>query len=389
MRLVARICDVLAWPLITLVYPLYASIRAIEKNSLSDSKKCLTYWVICGLIMLFEMPFARLVEWIPFWPYVKLMFNFWFVVAHFEGAVYAYDHLIRPCFSVDLQTVGYWLRPKCNEFSAGNSDSFLLLAKRFVQENGSDELEKLISDKIKCEEPKLATEEKKSLHPGNNKENTDQNRVEIMAKNLVETGHKAIAATENKPTAEAKVVVPQSSNADNTQREWTCALCQVCVTSETTLQLHLQGKKHKAKEELIKKSTQTENSTKQSSGKTQKEKEISAKDNKAVDMTETKSGEVAKSYILGQPLKGWKCPVCHIYLANEEASIENHIQGKAHKANKEMEALRKQLVDINNTGYASAATFNLSHLWCEKCKLQCNSLSMLNEHLRGKKHLKD
>ncbi|KAL5705304.1 hypothetical protein ACHQM5_023627 [Ranunculus cassubicifolius] len=148
LKLVAGFCDFLAWPLITLVYPLYASIRAIERNSLSDSKKCLTYWVISGLIMLFGMPLARLVEWIPFWPYVKLMFNFWFVAAHFGGAVYAYDHFIRPCFSVDVRTFGNWLRPKRGEFSTGNSDSFLLLAKRFVQENGSDGLEKLISDKM-------------------------------------------------------------------------------------------------------------------------------------------------------------------------------------------------------------------------------------------------
>ncbi|KAL5705302.1 hypothetical protein ACHQM5_023626 [Ranunculus cassubicifolius] len=147
LKFVAKICDVLPWPMITLVYPSYASIRAIEKNSLSDSKKCLTYWVISGLIMLFGMPLARLVEWIPFWPYVKLMFNFWFVAAHFGGAVYAYDHFIRPCFSVDVRTFGYWLRPKRGVFGTGNSDSFLLLAKRFVQENGSDGLEKLISDK--------------------------------------------------------------------------------------------------------------------------------------------------------------------------------------------------------------------------------------------------
>ena len=34
-------------------------------------------------------------------------------------------------------------------------------------------------------------------------------------------------------------------------RDWSCALCQVSATSEAGLNQHLEGKKHKAKQESL------------------------------------------------------------------------------------------------------------------------------------------
>lgn len=40
----------------------------------------------------------------------------------------------------------------------------------------------------------------------------------------------------------------RSASKKNTQKEWSCALCQISTTSENCLGAHLEGKKHKAKE---------------------------------------------------------------------------------------------------------------------------------------------
>ncbi|KAE8816719.1 HVA22-like protein [Hordeum vulgare] len=55
--------DVLAGPIVSLAYPLYASVRAIETKSPIDDQQWLTYWVLYSFITLFELTFAAVIEW--------------------------------------------------------------------------------------------------------------------------------------------------------------------------------------------------------------------------------------------------------------------------------------------------------------------------------------
>lgn len=41
----------------------YASIRAIETKSAVDDQQWLTYWVLYSMITLFEITFAKVIEW--------------------------------------------------------------------------------------------------------------------------------------------------------------------------------------------------------------------------------------------------------------------------------------------------------------------------------------
>ena len=61
-KVVLKNFDVLAGPMVTLVYPLYASVRAIETKSPVDDHQWLTYWVLYSLITLFELTFAKVIE---------------------------------------------------------------------------------------------------------------------------------------------------------------------------------------------------------------------------------------------------------------------------------------------------------------------------------------
>ncbi|KAK9121840.1 hypothetical protein Syun_019457 [Stephania yunnanensis] len=62
LKVVATNFDVLAGPIVTLAYPLYASIQAIESKSPVDDQQWLTYWVFYSMITLFELTFAKLIE---------------------------------------------------------------------------------------------------------------------------------------------------------------------------------------------------------------------------------------------------------------------------------------------------------------------------------------
>ncbi|GMP75081.1 hypothetical protein CsSME_00032295 [Camellia sinensis var. sinensis] len=112
LKVVANNFDVLVGPVVSLVYPLYASIRAIETKSPEDNRQWLTYWILYSMITLFELTFAKLIEWIPFWSYTKLLVTCWLVIPYVSGAAYVYEHYVRPFFLNPQQTVNVWYVPR-------------------------------------------------------------------------------------------------------------------------------------------------------------------------------------------------------------------------------------------------------------------------------------
>ncbi|KAK3011778.1 hypothetical protein RJ639_012561 [Escallonia herrerae] len=142
LKVVAKNFDILAGPVVTLVYPLYASIRAIETKSPVDDQQWLTYWVLYSMITLFELTFAKLIEWIPFWSYAKLIVTCWLVIPYFSGAAYVYEHYVRPTF-VNRQPVNIWYVPRKKD-AFSKPDDILTAAEKYIEENGPEAFEKLI-----------------------------------------------------------------------------------------------------------------------------------------------------------------------------------------------------------------------------------------------------
>ncbi|XP_021274641.1 HVA22-like protein f [Herrania umbratica] len=92
---IAKRLDAIVGPGVMLLYPLYASIRAIETPSMVDDQQWLTYWIIYSLITIFELSCWKILAWLPFWPYMKLLFCMWLVLPIFNGAAYIYEKYIR------------------------------------------------------------------------------------------------------------------------------------------------------------------------------------------------------------------------------------------------------------------------------------------------------
>ncbi|KAF9669491.1 hypothetical protein SADUNF_Sadunf14G0113000 [Salix dunnii] len=71
-----------ARPAATLLYPVYASIQAIERPSHRDNKQWLSYWILYSFISLFEITFWIFLQW-----YVLL--------PAFNGATFVYENYMR------------------------------------------------------------------------------------------------------------------------------------------------------------------------------------------------------------------------------------------------------------------------------------------------------
>ncbi|KAG6495647.1 hypothetical protein ZIOFF_043473 [Zingiber officinale] len=93
---------------------------------------------------------------LPFWPYAKLIFNCWLVLPYFSGATFIYENFVRPMV-LNQQTLNLWsLSSKSGTF--GKPDDVLLAAEKFIEQNGTEAFEKLISKAGGLSNPK------KSMH---------------------------------------------------------------------------------------------------------------------------------------------------------------------------------------------------------------------------------
>ena len=121
---------------------------------------------------------------------------------------------------------------------------------------------------------------------------------------------------------------PQTPAPEIVQQEWTCAMCNVKVHNETTFMYHLQGKKHKAKEEAEKAKSQPcppkimptkkPNKSTEEPGNSLKNQTVFPK------VPQTPAPETVQ--------KEWTCAMCNVK-AQSFTTFMFHLQGKKHKAN--------------------------------------------------------
>ncbi|PIN17661.1 hypothetical protein CDL12_09694 [Handroanthus impetiginosus] len=156
--------------------------------------------------------------------------------------------------------------------------------------------------------------------------------------------------------------------------EWSCGLCQVYGNNERTLNQHLQGKKHNAK--------QVENIS-------ESERSVVTPPPRG-DVNESPSDGILKKKVRVE----WSCGLCQVH-GNNEHDLNQHLQGKKHKA-KEAENIygseRSGVTpppreDVNESPSDGALKKKAKVEWsCGLCQVHGNNERDLNQHIQGKKH---
>ncbi|KAL8554890.1 hypothetical protein ACS0TY_002896 [Phlomoides rotata] len=347
----AFVCiDYLAWPVIALGYPLFASIRAVENDSKYHMKKLIIYWTLFSLISLFEFTFLKLIVWIPFWDSIRLIAIIWLVMPRFQGACHAYQILVRPVLSIDLRAVIVKLY-KTNEDKYLMKATFLDVAEQYIKENGLEALERLIATKKEC-----------------SKSERDVLVFEPEEKNDVATSEQVQYAETTPPDSSDRP--PEIPPIKNPPQEWTCEICKVTTTSETTLNAHLQGSKHRSNCESLKRSM------------------FHAED--------TRSSSSSDSPPEIPPIKNsrqeWTCDICKV-TTTSETTLNAHLQGSKHRSNCESLKGSKFLAEDTRPSSSSDRPLEIPPIkksqqeWnCDICKVTTTSKTDLNAHLQGSKH---
>ncbi|XP_020246563.1 HVA22-like protein e isoform X1 [Asparagus officinalis] len=85
----------LSGPCVMLLYPLYASVQAIETANKLDDEQWLAYWIFYSFLTLLEMVAEPIIKWIPIWYEVKVLLVAWLALPQFRGAAFIYDKFVR------------------------------------------------------------------------------------------------------------------------------------------------------------------------------------------------------------------------------------------------------------------------------------------------------
>ncbi|XP_009616966.1 uncharacterized protein LOC107779148 isoform X2 [Nicotiana tabacum] len=383
------IIDFLAWPVLALGYPLCASIRAIETGSEYHMRKLITYWTIFSFISLFEHVFEKLIEWVPLWPYIKLITICWLVIPQFNGACYFYQNLIHPsllvkldavitqfygscyvyqrllysCLSVNLQIVTDWLNKPMEDPSL-DYKSFLAMAERYLEENGSDDLVKLIASKSKDYSLNHYVEEIKTIDASDEAGMLIPNQVKSVRENLIWIEKKTTGTQVNETAA------PTNQVNQLKQEEVKHA---AAVRSEHSTNEELKEKVHLSAADLNGREHLVKLQKTMSSTAVAEENECSAPEeliaNKSKDHSLNHHGEGIKA-----------TDIC------DKAGILTPSQAKPDTI---FPGPKLEVVTPTSKPSSSSSLKENVKVWsCAHCQISTTSEGDLNEHLQGKKHKK-
>jgi len=82
--------------IIGFVYPAYMSFKALESKDVADDTQWLTYWIIFSLFRIVDGFGNFVLQYVPFYYTIKLVFLVYLYHPRFRGATLVYQYAIRP-----------------------------------------------------------------------------------------------------------------------------------------------------------------------------------------------------------------------------------------------------------------------------------------------------
>ncbi|KAG9293845.1 hypothetical protein G9A89_019183 [Geosiphon pyriformis] len=86
------------WNFVGLLYPAYASYKAIKTNNSAKIIPWLMYWIVLTFFMIAEGITDRLIFWLPFYYELKMIFIIWLILPKTQGAIILYYSVVGPTF---------------------------------------------------------------------------------------------------------------------------------------------------------------------------------------------------------------------------------------------------------------------------------------------------
>ena len=89
--------------LVSFLYPAYMSFKTIDSQNRADDMQWLTYWVVFSFISIIENVANFIVDLVPFYYALKVVFFIWLYHPKFCGAGLVYTQVIKPFLLPHIQ----------------------------------------------------------------------------------------------------------------------------------------------------------------------------------------------------------------------------------------------------------------------------------------------
>ncbi|CAK68465.1 unnamed protein product (macronuclear) [Paramecium tetraurelia] len=83
---------------VSMIYPAYRSIKAIESDNKEDDRQWLSYWILFSLLTLADSSIGFVLEFIPFYHVIRLALFVFLFHPSFNGAEKVYKTVVQPVY---------------------------------------------------------------------------------------------------------------------------------------------------------------------------------------------------------------------------------------------------------------------------------------------------
>ena len=91
---------------ITVIYPAFMSVRALEsKDDEEDDKQWLSYWLIFGVLTLADQFLWFILEWIPYYFWIRFALFVFLFAPGTQGALKIYNAILKPALSKNKEKI--------------------------------------------------------------------------------------------------------------------------------------------------------------------------------------------------------------------------------------------------------------------------------------------
>lgn len=92
-----------------MLYPAYASYKAVKTKNIREYVRWMMYWIVFALFMAVETFTDIFISWFPFYYEIKMAFVLWLLSPHTRGASLLYRKFIHPSLSLHEKEIDTYI----------------------------------------------------------------------------------------------------------------------------------------------------------------------------------------------------------------------------------------------------------------------------------------
>lgn len=100
--------------IIEFILPIYYTFKVIKGNNFKDAEGILMFWSIIGFLTLIEQSFSLVIQFIPFYNLIKLLFIIY--ILYFNGSSVLFMTYLKPFLDKNEIKIEYYLNKIKNQF---------------------------------------------------------------------------------------------------------------------------------------------------------------------------------------------------------------------------------------------------------------------------------